>query len=182
MGNVIPVLNNDGKDSQYFLGNYHTVAAPTSNFIGKDIKFSGTGVQNISFDGFEQTVTFGSGTRVIYNTRPTFNNGVEFNDSNNITIGKTQLFQDGLINSEFIPPVNLKETNITFDNLIVKSVGSPISGPSGGLNIKGLNNWIIGENSTADLCFYNTTSGLENALNTPFFCISATGFLVKGDA
>ena len=183
MGNVVPVLNNDGENSQMFsLGNYHTVATPKTNFIGKEVNFSGTGGQNISFSGIEQIITFDSGTKVIYNTQPIFNNGVKFNDSNNITIGKTQLFENGLINSELIPPVKMNEPNLEVDKLTVKSNGSTISGPYGGLNVKGVNNWIIGENSFGDLCFYNTTSGLDNAINTPFFCISATGFLVKGTA
>jgi len=329
MGNVVQGLNNDGENSQLFLGNYHNVGSTTANFTSGNVNFSGTG-QNIDFKGTEQTVTFGSGVKVVYNTQPSFSKGVNFTDSNNITVGGTQLFQNGLLNPILIPsdlPVktisdftNLSATgtinsnnlittgysqaantlyvgtgpkgyedspfkvdnngdlitsgkvsassvsainlygnvtgnvtgdlsgNVNGDNikansitgkvlygslvgdvsgnliggvkgnlignvtgdvsgnlignvtgdvkakvvsggtisatngLYTNAVGSAKSGPSGGLQISGQNNWIIGENSSGNLCFYNTYSGLDNSTTTPFFCISATGYLEKGTA
>ena len=331
MGNVVQGLNNDGENSQLFMGNYHNVKSTTANFTSPDVNFSGTG-QNIDFKGTGQTVTFGSGVKVTYNNQPILTKGISFNDSNNISIGGTQLFQNGLLNPILIPsdlPVNtisdftnLSATgtinsnnlittgysqavntlyvgtgakgyedspfkvdnngdlitsgkvstssvsainlygnltgnvtgdltgNVTGDNinansitgkvfygslsgnvtgnlkgdvngnlkgnvegdlygnvignlkgnvegdvkgdnvsaktisvsngLLASAVGSATNGPSGGLKINGQNNWIISENSTGNLCFYNTTSGLENATTLPFFCISSTGNLVKG--
>ena len=369
MGNVVQGLNNDGENSQLFLGNYHNVGSTTANFTSPDVNFSGTG-QNIEFNGTGQTVTFGSGVKVTYNNQPILSKGISFNDSNNISIGGTQLFQNGLINPILIPsdlPVktisdftNLSATgtinsnnlittgysqaantlyvgtgpngyedspfkvdnngdlitsgkvsassvsainlygnvtgnvtgdlsgNVNGDNikansitgkvlygslvgdvsgnliggvkgnltgnvagdvqgnvagnltgdvtgnlignvsgnltgdvngnvagnltgdvkgnvtgnltgdvkanvvsggtilatngLYTNSTGSASSGPSGGLKISGQNNWIIGENSTGNLCFYNTSSGLNNSSTTPFICISATGYLEKGIA
>ena len=395
MGNVVSGLNNDGQNSQLFMGNYHNVGSTVSNFTSENVNFAGTG-QNIEFKGSGQTVTFGSGVKVTYNSQPIFTKGVVFNDSNNITVGGSQLFQNGLINPILIPsnlPIktvsdftNLSSTgtinsnnlittgysqasnvlyvgtgptgyedspfkvssngdvttsgklsassvsainlygpltgsvignvtgnlkgnvvgdvtgnltgnlisggnisassitgkvlygplsgdvsgnlkgnvtgdvtgnvkgnvsgdvtgnlkgnvtgdvtgnlkgNVTGDvtgnlkgnvtgnltgdvtgnlkgnvegdlkgenvsattitsstvsaanGLFTTSMGSATNGPSGGLKINGRNNWVLGENSSAQLCFYNTTSGLDNASTVPFFCISPTGFLVKGDA
>ena len=390
MGNVVQGLNNDGENSQLFLGNYHNVGSTVSNFTSGNVNFAGTG-QSIDFKGTGQTVTFGSGVKVTYNNQPVLTKGISFNDSNNISIGGTQLFQNGLINPILIPSnlptktvsdfTNLSATgtiksnnlittgysqasntlyvgtgskgytdspfkvdnigdlttsgkvvcssvtatnlygkltgdvngnvtggvtgnvkgnvtggvtgnvkgdvtgnvtgnvkgNLTGDvtgnlygnvsgdvagnlygnvtgnvkgnvagdvtgnlygnvagdvngnlygnvagdvngnlygnvigdvtgnlngnvtgnvrggiisgttvsaanGLYTNATGSLTNGPSGGLNINGQNNWIIGENSIGELCFYNTTSGLENASNVPFVCISPTGYLVKGNA
>jgi len=399
MGNVVSGINNDGQNSQLFMGNYHNVGSTVSNFTSENVNFAGTG-QNVEFKGSGQTVTFGSGVKVTYNSQPIFTKGVSFNDSNNITVGGSQLFQNGLINPILIPsnlPIktvsdftNLSSTgtinsnnlittgysqasnvlyvgtgptgyedapfkvskngdvttsgklsassvsainlygpltgsvvgnvtgnlkgnvvgdvtgnlngnlisggnisassitgkvlygplsgdvsgnvkgnvagdvtgnlkgnvvgdvtgnlkgnvtgdvtgnlkgNVTGDvignlkgnvigdlkgdltgdvtgnlkgnvegdikgenvsvttitastvsaanGLLTTSMGSATNGPSGGLKINGRNNWVLGENSSAQLCFYNTTSGLDNAATVPFFCISPTGFLVKGDA
>lgn len=399
MGNVVTGLNNDGENSQLFLGNYHNVGSSISNFTGDDVKFSGTG-QNIEFNGSNQSVRFDSGVKVTYNTKPVFEKGIDFSDSNNINIGGTQLFKDGLINPTLIPsdlPIktvtdltsngtlnsnnlvtsgysqvknnfyvgtggengyegapfkitnngdlttsgklnansvtainlngnltgdvvgnvtgnlkgnvtgdvvgnvtgniisngdisassitgkviygpltgdvtgnlkgnvegnlkgnvqgdvvgnlkgnvegnvngnlkgnvdgnltgnvegnlkgnvegtlkgtvegtlkgnvegNLKgnvegnlKGNVEGDNVSAKTIfadnglttssSGSVNGPSGGLKINGQNNWIIGENSKGQLCFYNTKSGLENSSTTPFVCLSATGYLVRGNA
>ena len=254
MGNVVSELNNDGQNSQQFLGNYHNVGSKVANFSSSTVNFTGTN-QDIIFSGSGQKVTYEPGSTVIYNTQPTFSKGVIFKDPENIKVGGSQLFKDGLIDSKFIPQsknytnienlsaisitgtninstelisgVNITATSITTKNieiedtinavninssstingvniiatsitganlygnligkdvtansLLTTTVGST-SGPSGGLQISGKNNWILGENSAGQLCFYNLSSGLNNATTTPFVCISATGFLIKGTA
>ena len=81
MGNVVSGLNNDGQNSQLFMGNYHNVGSTVSNFTSENVNFAGTG-QNVEFKGTGQTVVFGSGVKVTYNTQPIFTKGVNFNDSN----------------------------------------------------------------------------------------------------
>jgi fibronectin-binding autotransporter adhesin len=49
------------------------------------------------------------------------------------------------------------------------------SAPVGGLRVQGTNQWIIGENSTGNLCFYQGTSSV-----TPLACITTAGNLVAG--
>jgi len=49
------------------------------------------------------------------------------------------------------------------------------SAPVGGLRVQGLNEWVIGENSSGSLCFYKGGSSI-----TPFACINTNGNLVAG--
>ena len=116
MGNVVSGLNNDGENSQLFMGNYHNVGSTVSNFTSRNVNFEGTG-QNVEFKGTGQTVTFGSGVKVTYNNQPILTKGVVFNDSNNITIGGSQLFQNGLINPILIPSNLPIKTISDFTNL-----------------------------------------------------------------
>jgi hypothetical protein len=116
MGNVVSGLNNDGENSQLFMGNYHNVGSSVSNFTSDKVNFTGSG-QNVEFNGSGQTVTFGSGVKVTYNSQPIFSKGVVFNDSNNITVGGSQLFQNGLINPILIPSNLPIKTVSDFTNL-----------------------------------------------------------------
>lgn len=74
-------------------------------------------------------------------------------------------------------------STITSTGLITASGGitassskpSATSAPVGGLRVRGTNQWIIGENSGGQLCFYQ-----GNSSTTPLACITTAGNLVAG--
>ena len=58
---------------------------------------------------------------------------------------------------------------------------APVAVPTSALKITGQNTWTIGENSTGQLCFYNTGSGNSATnKNFPLACIDANGNLISG--
>jgi len=87
--------------------------------------------------------------------------------SGNINIGNSAAAGTGTI--------NLYQNVVAAKGITASSSKSVTSAPVGGLRVQGTNQWIIGENSGGQLCFYQ-----GNSSTTPLACITTAGNLVAG--
>jgi hypothetical protein len=115
----------------------------------------------------------------LYATSSIYSGGKQISDSGGLLYANGAAITNAT--GQIVGPINTT-SSVTGANLYssgalttAAGAGTSTSAPTGGIHINGTNNWVIGENSTGQLCFYNT----KNSQNA-FACFSASGYLLAG--